>query len=116
MGLGITPTLVIRTKVVMDRRCGCLKQITPLPMFLMVAFGLELKTAGILLNTRVRNRNGRRAGFCPGFATRPGNPGSGLGSGSQILNFGFRAGLDFGSGFRVPERKPRIFRFFFILE
>ena len=29
-------------------------------------------------------------------------------SGSQILNSGFRAGLDFGSEFRVPGRKPGI--------
>ena len=34
----------------------------------------------------VYNRDGRRAGFGPGFATRPGNPGSGL----KILNSGFR--------------------------
>ena len=59
----------------------------------------------------VCHRDRRRAGFCPGFATRPGNPGSG----SQILNSGFRAGLDFGSGFRVPGRKPGIFWIFFYL-
>ena len=57
--------------------------------------------------------DGRRAGFFPGFATRPGNPGSGLGSGSKILNSGFRAGLVFGYGIRVPGRKPGIFRNFF---
>ena len=67
----------------------------------------------MLVGTKGLTRDGRRAGFCPGFATRPGNPGSGPGSGSQILNSGFRAGLDFGSGFRVPGRKPGIFGIFF---
>ena len=38
---------------------------------------------------------------------------AGLGSVSKILNSGFRAGLVFGSGFRVPGRKPGIFWNFF---
>ena len=48
------------------------------------------------------DRDGRQAGFIPSFATRPGDPGSG----SEILNSGFRAGFVFASGFRVPGRNP----------
>ena len=42
------------------------------------------------------------------MGARPGNPGSG----SKVLNSGFRAVFVFGSGFRVPSENPDFLDFF----
>ena len=49
-------------------------------------------------------------GARPGFAARPGYPGSGPGFGSKILNSVFRAGFVFASGY--PDENPEFFNFF----
>ena len=58
----------------------------------------------------VSTRDGRRAEFCPGFANQPGNPGSGPGFGSKIVNSG--PGLILAPGSGYPDENPEFFGFF----